>query len=286
MIGAALAVLRLFEARRSARQAQARNLLSLNETWQSLQADWRRSLFLVSGQDDYYFWGTAADIDAMDVLLSDGRSSSFNRRPVHSSKELYRSNSPMKGSFLYSSEFHEAESLFLESAQRTLLFFGTVAELVLAGHVRVGDAYASFGFEAARRSGTLRALLNGHHDDGRWIQRTRVLSKVSGWASYNPGVNRRTRILIDLMWAQGARTGDLSPAYLLEAASTKAIYESGLQNRRRVRRHLRRSHGWFRSMWLAPRHLVHLRRAEIRSWSNPWGLAVGRTRDEVEEWLS
>lgn len=281
---AALAALRFLEARRSVRQAQAQNLLNLNETWQSLQEDWRRSLFLVSGQDSYYFSGTSAEIEAMNVIASYGRSPRFadNFNP---SSNPDSPQSPMGGLFQGPPEFHEAEALFLDSAQRVLMFFGTVTELVLAGQVRVGDAYASFGFDAARRSGALRLLLEGG-GGARWTPSTRALHKVEGWATYNPGVVRRTRIFVDLMWAQAARTGDLSPAFLMQAASTKLVYQSGAKNRRRVRQHLRRSYGWWRGRWLAPRHMIHLRRAEFRSWLNPWGLPRARLVDDVSNWLA
>lgn len=138
------------------------------------------------------------------------------------------------------------------AAREILRFFAEVCGLILRGTIRPADAYEAFGAEVARNGGAIRDLL----DD-----------KVQSWLLVQPGLKLRVLILIDLMWAEGAKLGELETQPTPEqAAAHKKRTGTGKRNRQRAYRLTKRISG----RRMARRIAKHLRNAEHPAGPMPW----------------
>lgn len=102
----------------------------------------------------------------------------------------------------------------------------TISAYILRGRVGPGLAYEVFGPHIARKSGTVRFITDVQPDSTYYL-------------NYYPGVRRRVLILVDVLWAEAARVGDLEEHEMREGMHTKRRYASGVRNRVRARREAR-----------------------------------------------
>lgn len=106
------------------------------------------------------------------------------------------------------------------STRRVLRFLAEVSGHILRGLVSAESIYEAFGPEIARNGGSIRQLLGEHEES---------------WARVQPGLALRVLILIDLMWAQGARLGELATQpSAANAAEHKKKHKTGGRNKRRA----------------------------------------------------
>ena len=117
------------------------------------------------------------------------------------------------------------EQVWLSGHGRNLVSaLGRIADLVLSGRASVQLAYTVLGHELTRRSRPLRSMLFNQHE--RWWGVDTLGSQA--------GTRERILALVDLMWAEAVRRGDLSPHVIAKAAKLKRE-RTGAQSRKRVR---------------------------------------------------
>lgn len=181
-----------------------------------------------------------------------------------------------------------------ESIQVTCSTFSDVCLRILQGQLAVEDVYPVFGTELLRQSRPLRILLDTAVDDGRhkWFgmhagptqvqeNHYRVRKELQGWLIYHDGIRRRCLILIDLLWAEAVRLGDLPPDDIKSAADAKEL--SGHLNRCRLSDECRRlnlvKYG-IRGLWLS----FFLRHAEYKKKNFFPGINRERLKELDREW--
>lgn len=150
-------------------------------------------------------------------------------------------------------------------ARAILRFFAEVCGLIMRGTIGPADAYEAFGAEVARNGGAIRELL----DD-----------KVHSWLIVQPGLKLRVLILIDLMWAEGARLGELETQPTpKQAAAWKRKTGTGKRNRKRAYRLARQVSG----RRMARRIVRHMKNAEHPASQMPWDEFFGSPRTTDDE---
>jgi hypothetical protein len=167
------------------------------------------------------------------------------------------------------------------AAERIVDVLASIGLLVLRGELSAAGAYAVLGPAVIRNGGALRTLVtpparNAHDPDFE------VLWRVQGWSTYRPGVVRRLNILIDILWAEAVRFGDLAPYELIAAADAKAA-GSGSANRARVKAEARLVGRWPLRWWTGARLSRRLRVAEWQRFGR--GLDRRATEHAAEAWL-
>lgn len=224
----------------------------LREQWQSVYKEWT-GLLVLGG---HFYLDIPEDVaDAYPLLL---------REDVDTYRKLVHFNRR-------SDSWDEIESKLPKEefdiiSQRTLAFpeefhrsplglLATVGSYVLRGRVSPGTAYEVFGSDLTRNSSSVRYV-------------TDLAPNSTYYLGYYPGVRRRVLILLDLMWAEAAKRGDLKPLEHDKAAETKTKHKTGVRNRRRLRTEQRRLR---RAMPSFGRLEWHLTSAEVPS-------DVGRSR--------
>lgn len=117
-----------------------------------------------------------------------------------------------------------------QSALRDIMTFCSgVADLIMMGTISLGGAYSVFGSPFLRHSTAIRRLLSpfGEFSLEKDSPEARLQSGLRQWSTYHYGLSRRTLLLIDLLWSEGAARWDLPPTDILSVSKAK---ESTLQD--------------------------------------------------------
>ena len=114
---------------------------------------------------------------------------------------------------------------FFVSVRRILVFNSEIAGQILRGELQPQLAYEVLGPQIARNGGTIREMMENQAE----------------WVSFQPGLQLRVLALIDLMWAEGARIGELeTQPTAKEVATHKRTTGSGKASRKRTAQLVRR----------------------------------------------
>lgn len=253
IIAATLVLLELVILRRQARLDEHAFVEELRRRWMAEHDSWK-VLLALAGQMYVPITDRMVERDASLLVLKqfrDERDDDFTRR---------RDDSPPQPATAYE---------HIRTVSETMAF---ASALVLRGRIRPEMIYDIFGPSIPRNGGSLRRLLN---ED---------LDRAGAFYSYYPGVAERVRILVDLLWVEAIRAGDL--AWDAVERSLQAKRGEGTQRavRARCRHRASRLGGWRTAIqldWYLTRAEVDLDRAwpvrfSMRIWRWISGLA-GRT---------
>lgn len=111
----------------------------------------------------------------------------------------------------------------LESIRVVSGLFSDICIRVLQGHLNVRDVYPIFGSELLRQGRPLRVLLDVYYSRSRTGggEHIGIREELQDWLIYHDGIRRRCLILMDLLWAEGVRLGDICPSDIRCAAEAK-----------------------------------------------------------------
>lgn len=252
---------------RQARRDEVSLISALSDRWGRAQGDWVKAMLIARGPTAYYNIASPSETHRYATLLSE--------------LEECRTAGPNAAGWL---DVHQVlanrSREYEEAAGATIELLAGIGLLILRGRLSPSGAYAVLGPQLARNAGSLRMLLPGSNSDGR--QGSGLAWNVRNWATYRPGVVRRVLILVDVVWAEAVRLGDLAPYELAAAADAKRA-GTGKRNRNRLRREISRVSPMARGRaWKLSRLL---RRAEWRHRGRGLGLDRARVTEGQQPWL-
>jgi cysteine synthase len=192
---------------RQARRDEVSLIAVLSDRWARAQDDWMKAMLVARGPTNYYNIAAPEETARYEGLLADlaDLAAMGPGRPGWSGRHQALANR--------SREYESAAAAVIEQ-------LASISLLVLRGRLSTGGAYAVLGPQLVRNAGSLRILLVRHRGDAGVV--SEPARRVGGWAQYRPGVVRRVLVLVDLLWAEAARLGDLAPFELASAADAKA----------------------------------------------------------------
>lgn len=248
-------------SRRDSRRAEAAIVHELRDGWKRLAADWQIAILLVRGPSDYYSGGTPEQRSMLvryyEVLVEPSR---------------------LLGDSALAEEELVLRTALESSVRRVFDFLDWATVQVLTNRITPSQLYSLLGNDIVRRGSVLRGLidrdveptipggLQQSFDDAAgsglvWLPKSR------GWASfleYYPSEGQRVLVLLDLMWAEAIRFGNVNYEEAERVAETKRRLSTGRRNRRRCRVEARRFRGPIASWRLG-------RRLSIAEWLPPRG---------------
>jgi hypothetical protein len=268
LLGLVLLVQNTRTTRQQAKRDEMRMVALLSGRWEGLREQWGIALMTARGADAYYLEVDAserhqygwrlrrleeADRKSAEALTALHRGSPMLEVHQWLSQELgkdlasadliqlYQDESSRELAKEYTRRLEEAFEQILKrwkpfldqttearadmapyqlATRQVLRFLAEVSGQVLRGLIGPQSVYEAFGAELARNGGAIRALMTDHEH---------------GWISIQPGLFLRVLVLIDLMWAEGARLGELeTQPSAAQAAITKRTHGTGRRNRSRV----------------------------------------------------
>lgn len=182
-------------------------------------------------------------------------------------------------------EFGEAAARYHRTGERNhirrydtamkeaLQFISNCGSHILTGRLSIEAAYSVFGSEFLRQSRPLRVIVDQSYSPNYGSDAEKlVLRHEQDWCFYHPGVRRRVLILVDLLWAEAARTQDLAPQDLMTAAEAKRNHGTGGTNRVRLSTECRNVGVAAYRRWYLVRFMRH---AEYRV--RPWNRGLNET---------
>lgn len=237
-------------------QNQLALLQDYRNRWREVKKQWATVVYIGRSEEDYYQV-------ANPILLKE-----FCRL-----KEGYSLSSPTVWA--------------LESIRDVTNIFSDVCIKVLQGHLDIKDVYPLFGSELLRQGRPLRILLDVYypqdHDPMESREHSGIRKELQDWLIYHDGSRRRCLILIDLLWAEGVRLGDICPSDIKTAAKAKAYTANKINERlgSEVNR-VNNSMSLVRVMKLKS----HLKHAQFRKifWEN--GLDSVELDEREENWVT
>lgn len=123
----------------------------------------------------------------------------------------------------------------LESVRDVSNIFSDICIRILQGHLDIKDVYPIFGSELLRQGRPLRILLDVYypkdHDPMEGRAHGGIRKELQDWLIYHDGIRRRCLILIDLLWAEGVRLGDICPSDIKNAAKAKIYTAKKINDR-------------------------------------------------------
>lgn len=257
--------LKLFSAQ--ARQDRVALAQSVAGRWDALEADWNIAHLVVKGPMDYYPVASRelrmaykdalnADVEwaeksrdlliqdsELDELLSEAASKIENGDTVWDVEfveklelALWRNIKDWLPTRIESVLARSDRVEFAVSVHRILRFLAEISGQILRSELSPQLIYEVLGPIVARNGGLIRKMMQQSQE----------------WVSYQPGLELRVLILIDMMWAEGARIGELDTQPNAEdVAEHKKTTGSGKVARKRVRTLVNRvSHkSWISKQW-------------------------------------
>jgi hypothetical protein len=185
---------------------------ALLAAWKRLEPDWHRCIGAVAGPDDYYS-PVYGDLRAELQEQATNRSELTGR---------LRGDTEVKNEL---------------AVRAVLTFLGFVAAQVLRGRVSPAFVWSLLGTDVIRRARPLRQVMEFPAED-----KTGPALMLGGATWFYPGLGNRVRSLIDILWAEGARLGELADAEAIRVANHKRAKNTSQFSRDRVRR-LGKSYG-------------------------------------------
>lgn len=180
----------------------------------------------------------------------------------------------------------------LESINHVCNNLSDICIKILQGQLEIQDVYPLFGSNLLRHSRPLRVLLDVNSVYARYqlqsktkytSKHTSIRKELQDWLIYHDGVRRRCLILIDMLWAEGTRLGDLSPDDIRCAADAKL--ETGSLSRKRLISEFKRVNSIPRP-FLAFKLTHHLKHSEYKK--HRWQVGVDEAKLEKRNkiWLN
>lgn len=195
---AALVVVTALAWRTSRAQLRIQRIAHITEItreWVELQESWQRVVLVGHGERHYY------QLDHQHI-----------REQYH--QDLLRAaNDP--------NEEHLVAP-YLAATRDLLMFCSRLTRLILQNDLSVEEAYAVLGSPFLRHAHAVRNLLSHVDIHSELSEEISLQKHLQDWSLYHHGVNRRTRLLIDLLWSEGVKQWDLSPADVLSISTVKA----------------------------------------------------------------
>ncbi|MEI4273715.1 hypothetical protein TEK04_18500 [Klenkia sp. LSe6-5] len=201
-------------SRQSLNQSRAALLNQVRTEWTKLRDDWRFSIILARGSDDYYSMAPKAVRESIHDIA----------KQVASNEDWSHRQAVVNG--------------WAAQVGGVVEFLDYAANLVLSGRLTPADLYGILGPEVTRHGRSVRWMIGyaptrwnpdsipaGYSSD-TWLSELVVASFA--------GRQDRILALIDLLWAQLAKSGDHEPHVLAGPAMHKRA--TGDACRRRVRR--------------------------------------------------
>lgn len=220
------------EGKRASRREEARLIAGFSERWWAMRADWNTALMVARGPDSVYhevdiagreqFRATRAAIES---AWERARDHLTTHVPEH---DLSTRFDIMSDAFEKLFEAQSAYAPYREITTRVVRFLGEVSGMVLRGHLRPEFIYEVLGPEVSRNAGAIREFVDS-------ITATNpVLATSSPGLQVEPGLRLRVLVLIDLMWAEASRVGELMTQPSQEqVAKLKKAMGTGRRNRKR-----------------------------------------------------
>ncbi|EKF9441634.1 hypothetical protein H2659_17750 [Vibrio cholerae] len=175
-------------------QNQLALLQDYRNRWWSLKKQWAKVVYIGRGENEYYQVADQAQLTELNKLKVD-----------------YSLSLPTVWA--------------LESVREVSNIFSDICIRILQGHLDIKDVYPIFGSELLRQGRPLRVLLDVYYPQDHDPIETRahkgIRREVQDWLIYHDGIRRRCLILIDLLWAEGVRLGDICPTDIKKAAIAK-----------------------------------------------------------------
>ncbi|WP_100754533.1 hypothetical protein [Vibrio salilacus] len=185
-------------------QNQLALLQDYRNRWWGLKKQWARTVYVGRGEKDYYQVADQAQLTELEQLKGD-----------------YSLSAPTVWA--------------LESVRGVSNIFSDICIRILQGHLDIKDVYPIFGSELLRQGRPLRVLLDVYypqdHDPMESRAHRGIRREVQNWLVYHDGIRRRCLILIDLLWAEGVRLGDICPTDIKKAAIAKVHTANKINNR-------------------------------------------------------
>lgn len=172
----------------------------------------------------------------------------------------------------------------LDSSKVVFTMLSDVCTRILKGQLDVEDIYPIFGTELLRHSRPLRILLDANYvsvffDSNK--NHLKIRGEVQDWLIYHDGIRRRCLILIDLLWSEAVRLGDLPPCDIKSAADAKL--KSGVISRKNVLKECVRLNGRTK-IFYAVKLARHLRHSEYKRRYSCIGIDKKRLEVMDKEW--
>ena len=163
-----------------------------------------------------------------------------------------------------------------DSVREVFSLLGEITSRILQGHMKVSDTYPIFGTEFLRQSRPMRQLVEPNYksyfsNPPESKNHEGIRSEMQTWLSYHDGLRRRCLILIDLMWAEAVRMGDLPFDEAIQGALAKE--KSGRNCRYRILKEVIRIGGIVKFS-LGLKFYFFLKRAEVYTIFNMKGVRL------------
>lgn len=185
------------------------------------------------------------------------------------------------------STLHTPSVWALDSSRIIFTIISDICIKILKNQLEINDVYSIFGTELLRNSKPLRILLDNSYSevdsnfDSEKHQQLRM--EIQDWLIYHDGIRRRCLILIDLLWAEAVRLGDLPSSDIKSAADSKII--SGKLNRDRVYKECIKLNG-FNKILTAIKLSKFLKHSEYKNSCSKIGIEKNKLIKSEEEWIN
>lgn len=171
----------------------------------------------------------------------------------------------------------------VESAKSFFSYLSSISAYILQNQLNIQDVYHLFGTQLLRQSLPLKVLLDDVRNDTVNNQRHKwVMNFIQDWLKYHDGIRRRSLILLDLLWAEGARLGDLPP-YDLEAAALIKL-KTGKLNKKRIIEEYKKLNSSVLP-FSGYKFSCYLKYAEFRKYKVSRGLEYERIEENKNRWI-
>lgn len=209
-LAALVALQQYLVSRISSSQNEVILIAELRREWASLKDEWHAAILAVNGPDSYY---TPAPLE-------------MRQKFTKTIKELDKSRG--EGGYESWKKGRMQSHLFEQSIRDCLFFLDSLSSAVFSGKISPRLAYTIVGPEVPRRSKQVRLMLGEGPIDSVPHYHYFVVN------SY-PGLKIRIFALIDVLWAEASRLGDLEHHELVKVAQYKKN-KTGTSCRKRARR--------------------------------------------------
>lgn len=175
------------------RQGQLTLIEEFRKRWLQIYKEWGVVIFVGRDEGEYY---QILDDKQLNEVVSKRDSSSLGRPSLWA----------------------------LDAVRDVTSLLSDICVNVLEGRLNIRNVYSIFGTELLRHGKPLRVVLDNSYFQYNFDcseKHMRVRKNVQEWLVYHDGIRRRCLILVDLLWAEAVRLGDLPPFEIKSAADSK-----------------------------------------------------------------